>query len=124
MFCVRQKKHKRRSGETLTISSKDSWKDRFRKARMQVGLNQADVAYLLGVTRATISFWEAGINFPAKKRYSEINAILQKNIFSEGTEVVEPAFVPEHIVFMKKFRAAPVDIRRKIMALLRSVEAK
>ncbi|GAA5266494.1 hypothetical protein ACOSOMT5_P2921 [Acidiphilium sp. MT5] len=91
---------------------------------MQVGLNQADVAYLLGVTRATVSFWEAGINFPAKKRYSEINAVLQQNIFSEGTEVVEPAFASGHIVFMKKFQAAPDDIKKKIMALLRSVDVK
>lgn len=119
-----QKKHKRFSGETLKISPEDSWTDRFRKARLQVGLNQADVACLLGVTRATVSFWEAGINFPAKKRYSEINAVLQQNIFTEGTEIVEPAFTSEYVIFIKKFQAAPDDVKKKIMALLRSVDVK
>lgn len=119
-----QKKPKKFSGDRLKISSKDSWKDRFRKARLQIGLSQADVANLLGVTRATVSFWEAGINFPSKKRYSEINTLLQQNIFAGNTKIHEPTLTPEYVIFIRKFQAAPTDIKERVMNILGSVEAE
>lgn len=115
---MRKKKPKKFSGQTLETSVSDPWEVRFRKARLKCGLSQADLARILHVTPAAVSIWEAGINFPAKKRFNEINIILQSNIFVKAHEVFEPAPMPEHVIFLKKFLAAPECVRNKIIKIL------
>lgn len=52
----------------------------FKRARLLAGMNQADLAEILGVSRNSIHKWESGECMPKAKRLKEVASALQTTV--------------------------------------------
>ncbi len=55
------------------------------KLRSSIGLTQAGLAALLGVSRRAVGEWEAGSNYPKAERLQQlISLCVQQHVFAPG----------------------------------------
>ena len=62
--------------------------NRFKRARLIVGLTQVELAKMLGVTTASVQKWESGECMPTVKRLKKVAGALQTTVADllEGDE--------------------------------------
>lgn len=58
--------------------------DEFKRIRLSMGLNQQELADLLGVRQATVSRWEAGIPVPDKRTMIALRTLQAANPCGEA----------------------------------------
>lgn len=65
--------------------------DKFREAREEVGLDQADIARQLGISASSVSQWEGGKTHPSKKHWPALCVMLKvdPSFFLDITPVIE-----------------------------------
>src|SRR5947209_19016431 len=60
------------------------------KLRTSIGLTQAGLAALLGVSRRAVGEWEGGLNYPKAERLQHFVALsVQQHVFAPGREEEE-----------------------------------
>ena len=60
------------------------------KLRTSIGLTQAGLAHLLGISRRAVGEWEGGLNYPKAERLQHFVALcVQQHVFAPGREEEE-----------------------------------
>jgi len=90
--------------------------DRIRARREMAGLSQAALARLLGVTPATLNYWERGHKFPTLKRARQIADALLMDLY----ELLEDPHTEDEALLVSLYRQLDPVRRQKIINLLRS----
>lgn len=101
-----------------------------RKARVLRDMSQEELAEAIGLTFQQVQKYERGMNRLSASRMYQISKILRVRpaYFFEGLpedeyeEIV--SFTIEHINLIKHYEAAPEDLRKEFLKLLKSVGAQ
>jgi transcriptional regulator with XRE-family HTH domain len=84
-----------RYGVRMTMIDNPSWTltDRLKRARLVAGLEQGQIADMLGVARTTVSSWERGISEPSATNFVRWSELTGQSLewLAEGVHAKAPA---------------------------------
>lgn len=112
--------------------SMKSFGDRLREARIAAGMTQEQLGFALGVTKASISAWENGREFPGFRLLPELRNTLRRPLDelicgapaapSESGDKASLELMPKNIgekTLLVRFRGLPVKKREAVLELLK-----
>jgi transcriptional regulator with XRE-family HTH domain len=112
--------------------SMKSFGDRLREARIAAGMTQEQLGFALGVTKASVSAWENGREFPSFRLLPELRCTLRRPLdelicgtlteSSEGSDKTSSELMPKNIgekTLLVRFRGLPVRKREAFLELLK-----
>jgi transcriptional regulator with XRE-family HTH domain len=98
--------------------------DIIRDARLSSGKTQKELADLIGVSQATISQWESGINQPSLANRIDLSATLMIPFHKLLPEVRHPNMIdsPEALSFVHSFEQLPPQYRQIVLMLIAQLQ--
>ncbi|MGC9270371.1 helix-turn-helix domain-containing protein [Acidiphilium sp.] len=112
-----KRKRTRFADANLEFSVDDPWHVTFQKARLRMGVSQAELGGLIGVTPAAICLWEKGTIFPSPKKFDIIETILNVPLFLRDGRKHKPARIPDYVALIRVFLTLPANERAHVLKL-------
>lgn len=97
-----------------------AFKDRFYELRTSHGKSKADIAFDLGVSKASVTFWEKGSRLPSREMLECIADYFNVDMdYLMGRDNVITRLVSkEEMMIIDAYRAASTDIKNATCAVL------
>lgn len=103
-----------------------SFADNIKRLRLQDGLLQAQLAKALGVSKSTVSMWETGERTPTLETLESIADYFNVDLNvlwgddKKPVTIEDDGLTAEEREVIRTLRSAPPDVRRHLMAFLKS----